>query len=248
MERYEAETYGELIAGVYDDHVARTRSSDEAGAAVAFLAGLAPGGRMLELGIGTGRIAVPLASAGVEVHGIDASEAMVAKLHAKAPGIPVAMGDMANVNAPADEYDVVFVVFNTFFAMLTQRGQVRAFANVAKVLRPGGRFVIEAFVPDLTRFERNQRMDVTTIGVDEVYVDVSVYDPLHQRVDASHIRLRNGEPVRTWPVSLRFAWPSELDLMAELAGLEPEARYAGWNGETFTAASGSHVSVWRKAH
>ncbi len=140
----------------------------------------------------------------------------------------------------------MFVVFNTFFATLSQREQVATFANVAGMLRPGGRFVIEAFVPDVTRFVRGQRCEVVTLDVDEVYLDVSTYDPLTQRVNASHIRLRSGEPVELWPVSLRFAWPSELDLMAQLAGLDLEARHGGWCGEPFTAASGGHVSVWAK--
>jgi SAM-dependent methyltransferase len=248
MERYTAETYGERMAGVYDEHVARTRGDEEAAAAAEFLAALAPDGRMLELGIGTGRIAIPLVHRGVEVHGVDASESMVARLHEKPGGadIPVTMGDMADVAAPADGYDVVFVVFNTFFAMLTQRDQVRAFTNVAKALRPGGKFVIEAFVPDLSRFTGGKHSEVMSIGVDEVYFDVSVWDPLQQRVDASHIHLRTGQPVEMQPVSLRFAWPSELDLMGELAGLELQARHADWSGAPFTKDSNAHVSVWTK--
>src|SRR3954470_20627624 len=149
MEQYTAETYGERMADIYDDHAARTRDQVEANATADFLAALASNGRMLELGIGTGRVALPLAARGVDVHGIDASQAMVDRLRAKPGGadIPVALGDMADVAAPAGDYDAVFVVFNTFFAILTQRDQVRTFADVAKVLRPGGLFVIEAFVP-----------------------------------------------------------------------------------------------------
>jgi SAM-dependent methyltransferase len=243
MESYGPATYGDHIADIYDERHAN-RDTD---AEVARLADLAGAGPVLELGIGTGRVAVPLAGRGVEVHGIDASEAMVAKLRARSGGepIPVAIGDMRSVGAPADGYSLVFVVFNTFFALLDQDAQVECFANVARRLAPGGRFLIEAFVPDLEHFDGDQRTKVVRIAPDLVDIDVVKHDPVAQRVDAQHVLIRESG-TRLLPVSLRYAFPSELDLMARLAGLELELREGGWREEPFTAQSIAHVSVWRK--
>ena len=153
-------TYGDRIADAYDDLHGRL----DPGPAVRRLIGLANVGRVLELGTGTGRIALPLANEGIEVHGIDASEAMVAKLRAKPGGdsIPVAFGDFADVDVEGT-FALTYVVFNTFFALLTQQDQVQCFGNVAAHLEPGGRFVIEAFVPDLTRYDRGQRVGASRI-------------------------------------------------------------------------------------
>ncbi len=245
MERYGAETYGERIAAVYDDRPEVVRQV----VGVDLLARLAGPGPVLELGVGTGRVALPLAARGLEVHGIDASRAMVRRMHAKPGGdaIAVAIGDMADLPTPGGPYSLVFVVFNTFFAILSQSEQVRCFENVARAMVPGGRFLIEAFVPDLSRFDRGQRTSTTHLSVDEVAIDATMYDATEQRVDGQHLVLRDGEPVRMLPVSLRFAWPSELDLMARLAGLELESRRGGWHDEPFTSASATHVSVYRKA-
>lgn len=244
MERYDAATYGDRIADVYDDRPEVRRQV----IGVEMLAEIAGDGPVLELGIGTGRVALPLAARGLRVHGIDASRAMVQRMHAKPGGddIPIAIGDMADLPTPGGPYSLVFVVFNTFFGILTQVDQVRCFENVAKALLPGGRFLIEAFVPDLGRFDRQQRTSATRVAVDEVHLDATVYDPIDQRVDGEHVILRDGEPVRMLPVSLRFAWPSELDLMARIAGLELQARFGGWAKEPFTADSGTHVSIYRK--
>jgi SAM-dependent methyltransferase len=243
MERYDAATYGDRIADVYDD-----RPEVKAQViGVDLLAELAGSGPVLELGIGTGRVALPLAARGVRVHGIDASRAMVQRMHAKPGGddIPIAIGDMADLPTPGGPYSLAFVVFNTFFAILTQADQVRCFENVAAALEPGGRFLIEAFVPDLGRFDRGQRTSAMRVAVDEVHLDATVYDPIAQRVDGEHVILRDGEPVRMLPVSLRFAWPSELDLMARLAGMELEVRYGGWAKEPFAPECEKHVSVYR---
>jgi SAM-dependent methyltransferase len=244
MDGYEAETYGERIAGVYDDWYG-VKSPDDA---VVFLADLADGGPVLELGIGTGRIALPLRGRGVEVHGIDASPAMVAQLRDKPGGdvIDVAIGDFAAVDAPGGPYGLVYVAFNTFFALLTQADQVRCFANVATVLRRGGRFVTELFVPDVTRFDRDQRTSTPRNVIDAVHLEAMRHDLLAQTVSGHHIVLRDGEPVRLFPISLRYAYPAELDLMAQLAGLELEARYDGWNREPLVDVALSAVSVWRK--
>jgi SAM-dependent methyltransferase len=237
---YDESTYGDRIADVYDDWYAALDPT----AAAATLAELARGGRALELAIGTGRIALPLAARGIEVHGIDASEEMVARLRAKPRGdaIPVTMGDFADV-AVEGRYALVFVAFNTFFALLTQSDQVRCFGNVAEHLADGGVFVLEAFVPDLARFDRGQRVNVTRIEADSVMLDVSLHEPVEQRVSSQHI-VFDGRGARLQPVSIRYAFPAELDLMAQLAGLELRERWGDWNREPFTAASGKHVSVW----
>jgi SAM-dependent methyltransferase len=244
---YEASTYGDRIAAVYDAWVAPAvgQSTEPA---TAFLAELVrDGGRALELGIGTGRLALPLAARGVAVHGIDASEAMVAQLRAKpgGPDIPVAIGDFGDL--PVDgQFRLVYVVFNTFFALLSQEDQLRCFRNVREHLEREGRFVIEAFVPDPTLFDRGQRVSTTRVEVDRVQFDATRHDPVAQRVTTQHV-LIGKEGIVMLPVQLRYAWPSELDLMARLGGLELEARHGGWHREAFTAASGSHVSVYRLA-
>jgi SAM-dependent methyltransferase len=241
MEPYGPETYGDRIADVYD---AFHDLGDETPAAVETLASLAGSGPVLELAIGTGRLALPLAERGLEVHGIDASEGMVAKLREKPGGerISVTMGDFADVGVEGS-YPLVFVVFNTFFALLTQDDQLRCFANVAARLADGGAFVIEAFFPDLARFDRNQRAHVTVVETDRVLLDASRHDPVRQRIDSAHVVIGDGG-VRMYPVNLRYAFPSELDLMARLAGLELKERWGGWHREPFSASSLRHVSVY----
>jgi SAM-dependent methyltransferase len=243
MESYGPATYGDHIADLYDERYANRDPEFE----VARIAELAGPGPVLELGVGTGRVAVRLAASGVEVHGIDASEAMVARLRARPGGssIPVAIGDMRSVTSPGDGYALAYVVFNTFFCLLDQDAQVECFANVAARLAPGGRFLIEAFVPELGRFDRGQRTSAVSVAVDSVDIDVVMHDPVAQRVDGQHVLIRESG-TRLLPVSLRYAFPSELDLMARLAGLVLETRGGGWAGEPFTAASEMHVSVWRK--
>jgi SAM-dependent methyltransferase len=227
MKDYDISTYGDAIADVYDEVHAELDPAE----AVALLAELAGAGPVLELAIGTGRIALPLAERGLEVHGIDASQAMVAKLREKPGGdrIPVTMGDFADVDVEG-RYSLVFVAFNTFFGLLTQEDQVRCFENVGTRLAEGGVFVLEAFVPDLTRFDRGQRVSVLNIEVDSVRLDVDRHDAVAQTVEAQHVLLsRSG--IRFQPVRIRYAWPSELDLMARLAGLRLRDRWAGWNRE-----------------
>lgn len=242
MEGYEPATYGDRIAEVYD-HLYEGLDTE---AAVAVLAELAGEGPVLELAIGTGRLALPLAGHGLEVHGIDASEAMVSKLRAKPGGdrIPVTMGNFADV-AVEGRYSLVFVAFNTFFALLFQDEQVRCFENVARRLADGGVFVLEAFAPDLTRFDRDQSISTQHVGLDRVLLDCSRHDALGQRVDSQHVVL-GEEGVRLYPVSIRYAWPSELDLMARLAGLRLRERWGGWSREPFTGGSQRHVSVYEK--
>ena len=245
MKDYEAHTYGDRIAGVYDELYGTLFDVD---ATVALLAELAGDGPALELAIGTGRIALPLNERGVDVTGIDASEAMVAELRAKPGGddIDVVMGDFADVDVE-DCFNLVFVVFNTLFALTTQDDQVRCFTNVVEHLTDDGVFVVEAFVPDPTRFTRHQTTSVDDLDSDSVRLEASRHDPVHQRVDSQHIHLRRGEPVEMYPVSIRYTYPSELDLMARLAGLRLRARWGAWNKEPFTSESKFHVSVYERA-
>lgn len=213
--------------------------------AVARLADLAGSGTALELGIGTGRVALPLEARGVDVQGIDASSGMGERLRAKPGGsdIPVVLGDFRAVPAEGP-FSLVFVVYGTFFCLVTQEAQVECFRNVAGRLGDDGVFVLEAFVPDLTRFTRGQ----SVLGLpaeDAVSLEVSRHDAAAQRVFSQRIILRE-EGLRLLPVEIRYCWPSELDLMAQLAGLRLRERHAGWEGEPFTVESGLHVSVYER--
>jgi SAM-dependent methyltransferase len=245
MEGYDASTYGDRIAAVYDELLIESLRHVEP--TIDLLAELAGPGPALELAVGTGRIALPLAARGVEVHGIDISEAMVARLRTKPGGdaIRVTVGDFADV-AVDGTYPLIFVVFNTFFALTTQEDQIRCLANVAEHLTPDGVFVIEVFVPDVARFDRHQRLQTESVDLDRVVIEASRHDPVHQRVDSQHVVVESGE-VRMYPVYLRYAWPSELDLMARLAGLRLRERWAGWNREPFDSRSNFHVSVYERA-
>ena len=242
MKDYDLSAYGERIADVYDDWM---RSVDPT-AAVTALAALAGEGPVLELGIGTGRVALPLQERGLEVHGIDASPAMLQKLREKPGGerISTTVGDFADV-AVADRYGLVFVAANTFFGVLTQEDQVRCFRNVEAQLRDGGVFVIEAFVPDPARFDPS-RLTVRGMEADMVRIEASRHDSVSQTIDGQAIELRT-EGARFIPFRIRYAWPLELDLMARLAGLRLRERWGGWNGAPLTAASKQHVSVYERA-
>ena len=243
MQDYDISTYGDRIADVYDEWHAEL----DPGPAVELLARLAGSGPVLELAIGTGRIALPLAERGLDVHGIDASERMVARLREKPGGdrIPVTMGDFADVGVEGS-YSLVFVAFNTFFGLLTQEDQVRCFANVAAHLDDGAAFVLEAFVPDLARFDRGQRVSAMKVELDEVQIDVARHDALAQSVTAQHVVVTESG-TRFQPVRIRYAWPAELDLMARLVGLRLEERWAGWAQEPFSGESRQHVSVYRRS-
>lgn len=239
---YGIRTYGDQIADVYDQYYSAYDP-----AAVVALKTFAGNGRALELGIGTGRLALPLNETGVAISGIDASEAMIRQLRAKPGGsaIPVVIGDFADVEVDG-QFAVVFVVFNTFFNLPTQADQVRCFQNVAAHLAPGGVLVLEVFVPDLGRFRDGQDVRLITQGESEVRIDVSQVNRVEQVVTGTHVTMSVGGP-RFFPVRLRYAWPSELDLMAQLAGLELRERWGGWDSRPFTDASGGHVSIYGKA-
>jgi SAM-dependent methyltransferase len=211
---------------------------------VDLLAELAGDGRALELAVGTGRIAMPLAARGVQVSGIDDSEAMVARLRAKEGGdaIDVAIGDFATTRIPG-EFSVVFLVFNTIFNLVTQDAQVACFENAAAHLRPGGCFVVETGVPDLQRLPPGQTIIPFRAAPDGISFDV--YDVVTQRFSSQHFVFEEGR-VRAFPVEFRYAWPAELDLMARIADLQLRDRWGGWRREPFTALSASHVSVYTK--
>jgi SAM-dependent methyltransferase len=245
MEGYRPETYGDRIAEVYD---AMTESMPDPVDCVDRLAELAGPGPALELGVGTGRVALPLAARGVEVHGIDVSAAMVERLRAKPGGeaIPVTLGDFAEL-AVEGSYRLVYVVFNTFFSLLTQDDQVRCFAAVAGHLAPGGAFVLELFVPDPTMHPGGQSVRTRHLGLDGARLDLALHDPMAQRVDFHNVLLTAGG-IQVLPGAVRYAWPSELDLMARLAGLRLRERWGGWRREPYTASTqGLYVAVYEHA-
>lgn len=239
--------YDDRRAEAYDERY-RARFA-EAGEVVEFLAGIhRPPGPVLELGIGTGRLALPLAARGVDVHGVDASPAMVARLRAKAGGdrIPVAMGDFADFGTLVDgRYGMVFVAFNTLFELGSQDDQVRCFQGVARRLVAGGVFVVEAIAPDPS-VDPDVGLAVVGAYEDGVRFQATRHDPLAQVVRGQTVTLTPGG-VELWPWSIRYATVPELDLMARLAGLRLRERYAGWSGEPFSEASFRHVSVYELA-
>jgi SAM-dependent methyltransferase len=236
--------FGERVAASYDEDGTGMFAPEVVDPAVGQLAELAGDGAALELGIGTGRIALPLAARGVRVAGIDSSEPMVARLRAKPGGeaLEVAIGDFATTRVPG-VFSLVYLVFNTIFNLVTQDAQVACFANAAAHLAPGGRFVVETMVPDLQNLPVGQTIIPFRAGPDGISFDV--YDVVTQRFSSQHYVFQDGR-VSVFPVEFRYAWPSELDLMARLAGMIFEHRWDGWGRAPFTRLSRSHVSVWRK--
>ena len=235
--------YGDRWAEIYDE---RHAGLDPAAAAVEFLAGLSGGGPVLELAIGTGRVALPLANRGITVEGVDASQAMVDRLRAKpgGPSIPVTIGDMAQVPVRGP-FRLVYLVFNSLFGLLDQARQAGCFARVGQVLEPGGVFVIECFVPDVARFDRGQRAETLAVTEDSATLRLSRHDAVQQRITMQIVTL-DGHGMHLRPLALRYAWPSELDLMAAHAGLQLTERYADWARQPFDSASAQHVSVYQR--
>ena len=236
--------FDERIAARYDESSASMFAAEVVDPAVEFLAELAGDGRALEFAVGTGRIALPLARRGVPVHGIDMSNAMVARLRAKPGGddIGVTIGDFAATTLDAS-FSLVYLVFNTISNLTTQAAQVACFRNAAAHLEPGGCFVIEVGVPGLQRLPPGETIHAflvsdTRWGFDE-------YDVATQAMTSHHFEIVDGTLERL-SVPFRYAWPSEYDLMAELAGMRLRERWGGWKREPFTSDSGKHVSVWEK--
>ncbi|XRQ05660.1 class I SAM-dependent DNA methyltransferase [Actinomadura welshii] len=237
--------FGERIAASYDESTAEMFAPEAVDPAVEMLAELAGDGRALEFGIGTGRLALPLARRGVEVHGIDMSRAMLARLRAKPGGaaIGVTVGDFATARA-GGTFSVAYLVFNTIGNLTTQDAQVACFRNAADHLEPGGAFVIEVGVPELRRLPPGQ--NVVPFRVDATRWGFDVYDVATQAMSSHHIEITEDGRGEYFSVPFRYVWPAELDLMARLAGLRLRDRWAGWTREPFTSESDQHVSVWEK--
>jgi len=232
--------FGDRYAHEYDE-----RTILDPAPAVEFLARLVPdGGRVLELAVGTGRVAIPLAERGIAVEGIEGSAAMVERMRAKPGGgsIRTVIGDMADV-AVAGPFQMAYLVFNTLVNLPSQARQVDCFRNVAKAIEPGGLFVIECFIQDVTAFDRGQRVATRALTEDSVNMEFLLHDPVDQAVTYQRVTLdAQGTTLR--PLRLRYCWPSELDLMAQLAGMRLRERYNDWDRSPFTAASGQHISVY----
>ncbi|MBP5868002.1 methyltransferase domain-containing protein [Streptomyces scabiei] len=241
--------FGEAVAAHYDDPSSPVFGAEAVDPAVELIAGLAggPGGdaRALEFGIGTGRIALPLARRGVQVHGIDLSRAMVERMRAKPGGadIGVTLGDFATTRVDGPGFTVAYLVFNTINNLTTQDAQVDCFRNAAAHLLPGGRFVVEVGVPDLRRLPPGQNAVPFHVGPTRLGFDT--YDVATQGMRSHHMVVVEGRPVYR-SIPFRYVWPAELDLMARLAGLRLRNRWEGWKGEPFTNDSTGHVSVWEK--
>jgi SAM-dependent methyltransferase len=244
MTDFDPSAYG--ASGIADEYDDLYRDEWDTDAAVDRLAELAQGGAVLEFGIGTGRLALPLLERGLDVHGIDGSADMVARLREKPGGdrIPVVVGDFATTDV-GRTFALVVLVVNTIFALPDQRAQVRCFANAARHLAPSGRFVIEAWVPDVGAFRHNRRVRPRIVRSDKISIEAAELDPVDQIMRTTQAVLSDGS-VRLYPANHRYAWPAELDLMAQLAGMHREVRWADWRRSSFTADSENHVSVYRR--
>jgi SAM-dependent methyltransferase len=236
--------FDERVAARYDDSESDMFDPAVIDPVVDFLAELAGDGRALELGIGTGRIAVPLAQRGVPVHGIELSNAMAARLRDKPGGkdIGVTIGDFATTTVDGT-FSVAYLVFNTIMNLTTQAAQVACFRNVAAHLEPGGCFVIEVGVPSLRQLPPGET--IHAFHVSETGWGIDEFDVANQGLISHHFHLVDGRLERV-SIPFRYAWPAELDLMAELAGMRLRERWSGWKREPFTSESRDHVSVWEK--
>lgn len=249
------DSYGERLAGIYDEWVVRLQ--DDTDKTVDYLAGLSKrigaatgNADLIELGVGTGRVALPLSAAGHSVTGVDASPKMLAQLAEKPGGdrVTAVLGDFTELSV-SRSYGIAYIIFNTLLSLPSQDDQVRCLQSVAKALVPGGVLVVQIFVPDVARFEMGRRsgqeMEVARSDEGALLLQVADHDPVTQRMWPRY-GLRGADGVEHFPVRFRYVWPSELDLMARLAGLELRERLGGWEGEPFTGESPSHVSVYRR--
>lgn len=239
--------WDEETAARYDEDAAEHFAPDALNPTLDLLERLAEGGPALEFAIGTGRVGIPLAARGIPVTGIELSEPMVAQLRRKIgeDELPVVVGDMATTVVPgAVPYALVFLVWNSISNLRTQAEQVQCFRNAARHLRPGGRFVIDLWVPPIQRLVPGE--DAVPMSVGEGHLVFDTYDLVTQQSASHHYRRDTDGNVRYGSGHFRYIWPAECDLMAQLAGLELESRSADWSGSPFLATSGSHVSVWRK--
>lgn len=243
MKGYQPTTFGELHAEEYDE----LHDPGTTAASVELIADLAGDGKLFELAIGTGRVALPLVARGLDVHGLEVSEAMVAKLRQKPSGeaVPVMIGDMASFETD-ERYDFAFLVFNTLFNLTSQNAQIGCFQSVARCLNKGGQFLVETFVPDVARYENHQNVSVKKLDAETLWLDTVTHDPVNQVLNHQRIRYEQGAS-KLVPLPMRYAWPSEIDLMARLAGMKLIERWGGWHREPFTADSKMHVSLYEKS-
>ena len=246
MDGLDATSYGEGFADVYDEWYGEVSDLD---GTLDSVVALANGGPVLELGIGTGRLALPLAARGVEVHGVDASPAMVARLRAKPGGgdVPVTIGDFADVQPSVPGgFSVILAAYNTLFNLMTADAQRQCFTNAARRLHPGGVFVVEAFVPSPDPDGTDSQVTPSTIEAARVVLHVTRRNPTTQTVEGSVVSItQDGIRLRPWQI--RYAPPAELDAMADAAGLTLARRSAGWRDEPFHGESSTHISVYRRA-
>ncbi|MER7127567.1 class I SAM-dependent DNA methyltransferase [Streptosporangium saharense] len=242
---FDPSAYGRAIADVYDDVYGTTIPETSTEAAVDRLAELADGGPVLEFGIGTGRLALPLVARGLVVAGVEGSEEMTRRLRAKPGGdrVPVTPGDFATTRVEG-EFGLVVLAINTIFALPSQDAQVACFHNAAAHLRPGGRFVVEAWVPDPGAFRNGTALRLLSLDEERVLVEAARLSAAEQMMYTTKVNL-TSDGLRLLPANHRYAWPAELDLMGRLAGMEREHRWADWNGSPYTDDSRSHVSVYR---
>lgn len=242
MEKFTPATFGELNAEDYDE----LHDPGTTDLTVQLISELAGRGTILELAIGTGRIALPLARLGHTISGIDGSPEMIAKLQEK-PGsdtIPISIGNIADVDIDGS-FDHIFLVFNTLFNLQSQEEQIRCFANTAARLRDGGTFLVETFVPDLTEFRNGQSLKTRHVDKTSVLLEAALHDPVRQLVEFQRIRITESG-TNLVPLRMRYAWPGEIDLMARLAGMTLVDRWGGWNREPFGPDCKMHVSLYRK--
>ncbi|MFK4099752.1 class I SAM-dependent DNA methyltransferase [Streptomyces sp. NPDC019531] len=237
--------FGESVAAAYDKSSAEMFTADAVEPVVDLLAELAGQGRALELGVGTGRIALPLARRGVEVRGIELSRAMAERLRGKPGGdaVGVTIGDFASARVPG-AFTLAYLVYNTIMNLTSQDAQVDCFRNVAAHLEPGGTFVVEVMVPELRKLPPGQRAVPFHVG--EKRLGFDTYDVATQAMASNHVKVEDGRG-SFWTIPFRYVWPAELDLMARLAGMRLRDRWEDWSRAPFTHESGKHVSVWEKA-
>ena len=238
-------TYEASLAASYDAMFLEAFQLDTAGAA-AFIRSLGENGPVLELGVGTGRVAIPLAEWGTEVYGIDTSEPMLAVLRRKSgsSGVHARVGDMASFDL-GRSFPVIYAVWNTFFSLLTPEAMQSSFESVSRSLEPTGSFVMQCFVPDPDRMDRDTRIAIESSGPKDLEVNAATHDRETQRADNVHVQVKDGE-VTIVPVKIRYAFVEELDLMAEKAGLQLAERISDWDRTPFPGPSGNHISVWQK--
>jgi Methyltransferase domain len=243
-EQHDPELYGAAVADQYDDLYAY---SPDTLAAVECLAELAGGGPACELGVGTGRLALPLVERDLTVHGIESSEAMLSKLRDKPRGneVMVTLGDFSHVVAPGGPFSLAFLAFNTIFAVASTSAQIACFANVSRQLAVGGRFVIEAFVLDWRDFSHGRAVEVRSMSADHVELQLAEYDDDRQKLTRVLLNVRDGK-INLHAANDTYATPRELDLMARMAGLVLDQRWSDWKRAPFTSRSTRHVSIYVK--